>query len=70
MVATPSLLDRVSDSAADNLGGSGGNESLVNVSLGTIVTGGTTPASTGVSSNVMNPYLAINYIIFTGRYQE
>jgi len=70
LVATPSLVDRVSNSAADNLGGSGGNESLVNISSGTIVTGGTTPASTGVSSNVMNPYLVINYIIFTGRYQE
>lgn len=67
-VATPNIVNRVTNSNADTVGGSGGSEALASVLGGTIITGGITVGANGTTTNVMNPFLTINYIIFTGRY--
>lgn len=51
--------DRVT--GADTLGASGGTESSLAAG-----TGGTIPTTGAAKINVMNPYLTINYIIYTG----
>jgi hypothetical protein len=55
-------VDRVTGPEADTLGGSSGNENAqVLTTAGTVAN-----TTTGRSVNVMNPFLTLNYIIFTG----